>query len=584
MIITILYHDTKFVCLLFILVLISIMTVPVSGTIDTNEEVMVIRTSGNIGVDERIRYNDYTIKVHEIHNDMVSLAVYKYDKFKEIYDFYEDEARQYEDFQVEVLRIEGSRALIAISTADTASVWSQRKTAHAFWGDYLTRDEYGIEVLSFENDSVDLAIYKYDSKLTYDTFYTGTVYKYLDDFMIYVTNVDKGGYVDILFYKRHPLDITGCVKTEKEVYEPGEYIHCEVEITNNAKMPINLADIVLTTQPAVDIVIPMQQVTDIKHDQSYVFEFLLEPSQKNENMNLNINAHVMLVDYVRRKYTYTFEKNVYISSNVGIIKEVIPSEVELQDDSGIAQSAALVQLTVFNVGTASKNIVVNDTIPEGINLYNSSLLEWNRSIMPGGVINITYSITPDSPGEYLLPPCGVSFNNTVMQSAAVPFTVHGPVIYINKAAHLIGDTVYVSGYVENVGDRAAQVLVSENIPYNCSLIEGKVLWDDIMKPGNSGQMEYSITHYEGLEILQGASVQYQDVTGNIWYFESEPVEITIEVFKPDVGRVSMVLFLLSSYFIIFILVVGIVALIGTSVNTYGGKYFKEEHAEIEDNG
>ena len=549
-----------------------------------NEEVMVIRTSGNIGVDERIRYNDYTIKVHEIHNDTVSLAVYKYNKFKELYDFYEDETRQYEDFQVEVLRIEGSSVLIAISTAGMMSVWSQRKPAHAFWGDYLTRDEYGIEVQSFENDSVNLVIYNNDNKLMYDTFYTGTVYEYLDDFMIYVTNIDRDGYVDILFYKRHPLDITGSMKTEKEVYKPDEYIHCEVEITNNAKMPINLADIVLTTQPAVDIVIPMQQVTDIKRNQSHMFEFLLAPSKKNENMNLNINANVMLVDYVRRKYTYTFEKNVYISSNIGIIKKVIPSEVELHDDSGIAQSAALVQLTVFNVGTENKTIMVNDTIPEGINLYKSSLLEWNRSIMPGGVINITYSIIPDSPGEYILPPCNILLNNTVIQSAAVPFIVHGPVIHINKAAHLIDDTVYVTGYVENIGDRAAQVLVNDNIPYNCSLIEGNVLWDDILKPGDSGQLEYSITHYEGLEILQGASVRYQDVTGNIWYFESEPVEITIEVFKPDVGRVSMVLFLLSSYFIIFILVVGIVALIGTSVNTYGGKYFKEEHAEIEDNG
>jgi len=584
MIITILYRDTKFVCFFFIIVLISILIVPVSGTIDTSEEVMVIRTSGNIGVDERIRYNDYTIKVHEIHNDTVSLAVYKYNKFKELYDFYEDETRQYEDFQVEVLKIEGSSVLIAISTAGMMSVWSQRKPAHAFWGDYLTRDEYGIEVQSFENDSVNLVIYNNDNKLTHDTFYTGTVYEYLDDFMIYVTNIDRDGYVDILFYKRHPLDITGSIKTEKEVYKPDEYIHCEVEITNNARMPINLADIVLTTQPAVDIVIPIQQVTDIKRNQSHMFEFLLAPSKKNDNMNLNINANVMLVDYVRRKYTYTFEKNVYISSNIGIIKEVIPSEVELHDDSGIAQSAALVQLTVFNVGTENKTIVVNDTIPEGINLYKSSILEWNRSIMPGGVINITYSIIPDSPGEYILPPCSILLNNTVIQSAAVPFIVHGPVIHIIKAAHLIDDTIYVTGYVENIGDRGAQVLVNDNIPYNCSLIEGDMLWDDILKPGDSGQLEYSITHYEGLEILQGASVRYQDVTGNIWYFESEPVEITIEVFKPDVGRVSMVLFLLSSYFIIFILVVGIVALIGTAVNTYGGKYFKEEHVEIEDNG
>ena len=145
-----------------------------------------------------------------------------------------------------------------------------------------------------------------------DTYFAGTAYEYFDDFMIYVTNVDRDGYVDIQFYKRHPLDIKGCIRTQKDVYKPDELIYCEVEITNTAKIPINCANVVLITEPAVDIVWSMQPVNDIGHNQSQVFDFILAPSHKNENLNLRINAQVMLADYIRRKYIYTFEKNVYI--------------------------------------------------------------------------------------------------------------------------------------------------------------------------------------------------------------------------------------------------------------------------------
>jgi hypothetical protein len=572
-----LHINIKHTYLFLFLLLLSILIVPASASVNKNETVMVIRTAGNIEKNERIQFQDYTIKVHGFHDDMVSLAVYKNSRFIELFDFYENESRMYENLQVEVLRIDRAKAFVAISTTDIRTVWSQLKPVHAFWGDYIPRDKYGVEVVSFNNDAVRLSIYELDNKLTDETYYQGSVHEYNNEFKILVTDVDSTGYVNISFFKRLPLHITGNILTEKDIYRPDEYINCSVEIRNNANMPINLADAVLITEPAMEILNYVSPAIEIDQNESHVFEFILRPSVENNDLNLKITAQVTLIDYNRKQYTYIFNKNVYISSNIGIIKEVMPAEIDLQDESRNVLNAAMVQLTFFNVGTSSKNMGIADTVPEGIGLYNSSALEWSRNIASGEVFNISYYIIPDMPGEYILPPADVYYGDTLIHSAAIPFTVHGPVIYFNKTACITDDNINVSNRIQNTGDRAADVIVIDNYPQNSSLIVGNDFWEEIMRSGETGQFNYTITSCEGLDMLPGASVQYQDITGNKWSFESEPVKLVSNIKSREISKIGLILFLLLSYLVILGLVTGIVTLIGAVIYYRSQNYSTNEN-------
>ncbi|TFH38947.1 MAG: hypothetical protein E4G94_11625, partial [ANME-2 cluster archaeon] len=225
------------------------MIIPGSAAVTTDEQVWVIQSSGNIGLNEKIEYGSISVKVHEFLDDRVTLAVYEDNNFLELFDFYEGEWRQYQNIRVEVHSIEGSRTLIAISILDTRTIWTELEPMKAFWGDYIQRDVYGIEIFSFDNDSVTLIVYENRNKLEDMKYHIGEEYQYLDDFKIHVSNIESNGYVELQFFKKLPLSINGNVKTQKDVYRPNEKISFQIEISNSGNTPINLMEMNVRTDP-----------------------------------------------------------------------------------------------------------------------------------------------------------------------------------------------------------------------------------------------------------------------------------------------------------------------------------------------
>ncbi len=560
------------IVLISILIILFVIFSTAYASATTDENVKVIRTSGSIGINERVQFNGFTAKAHEFHDDTVSLAIYKNDNFVELFEFYENESRQYEDLWIDVLKIEKSSALVAFSMNDIQTVWTELEPAHALWGDYIQRDKYGIEIVSFAVNSVNLGIFLDGNELVEETCYPDSENVYLDNFKIYISNIDKNGNVDLRFFKKMPLDITGIIKTKKDVYKPDEAVNCEVEIFNSGDTTINLADVKLTTEPAGKILTPRYQVNNLLPDQTHILEFSLASVAENEDETIKINAEVTLIDYFGKRYTYTVSKNIYISSGVGIIKEVFPRELEFHSDPHTASNVAMIKLGVFNVGGTGKNVKIYDSIPDNIRLYNSSSLEWDRIIASEGFVNIVYYVIPDIPGEYTIPPAEVFVNDKTVFSTEVIFKVHGPVISINKTASIKDDRVQVTNYIENEGDCAAYVIVIDNLPQDSIIINGSEFWDDVMQPGESGQFNYSIQYPGKLDTLPGASVQYQDIKGDQWYLESNPVLLSPDDINPEISKIELVEFLLSSY-IILLLVIGIIMIaIGFVIYTQSRLY------------
>ena len=538
----------------------------------TDENVKVIRTSGNIGINERVQFNGFTVKAHEFHDDTVSLAIYKNDNFVELFDFYENESRQYEDLWIDVLKIEKSSAFVAFSMNDIQTVWTELGPAHVFWGDYIQKDKYGIEIVSFADNSVNLGIFLDGNELVEETCYPNTEYVYLEDFKIYVSNIDKNGNVDLRFFKKMPLVITCIIKTKKDVYKPDEAVNCEVEVFNSGYSTINLADVKLTTEPAGKILTPRYQVNNLLPNQTHILEFSLASVAENEDETIKINAEVTLIDYFGKRYTSTVSKNIYISSGVGIIKEVFPRELEFHSDSHTASNVAMIKLDVFNVGGTDKNVKIYDSIPDNIRLYNSSSLEWNKNITSEGFVNIVYYVIPDIPGEYTIPPAEVFVNDKTVYSTEVKFKVHGPLISINKTASIKDDGVQVTNYIENDGDCAAYVIVIDNLPQDSIIISGSEFWDDVMQPGESGQFNYSIQYTGKLDTLPGARVQYQDIKGDQWHLESNPVLLSPGDINPKISKIELFEFLLSSYLILLLIIGIIMIVIGFVIYTQSRLY------------
>ncbi|HUV81803.1 MAG TPA: hypothetical protein VMW53_01820 [archaeon] len=564
--------------LFFILLLLGLMIIHGSATATTDEQVWVIQSSGNIGLNEKIEYGRISVKVHEFRDDRVSLAVYEDNNFLELFDFYEGEWRQYQDTRLEVHRIEGYRTLIAISTLDTRTIWTEFEPMKAFWGDYIRRDVYGIEIFSFENDSVTLIVYENRNKLEDVKYHIGDEYQYLDDFKIHVSNIESNGYVELQFFKKLPLSINGNVKTQKELYRPNEKITFQIEITNSGNTPINLVEMDVRTDPYLhnDLI---QTTNDLFPNQTYMLEVPVLTTDENENSNILMEVDVTLIDYFGNKYSYSFSKNIYISTSIGITKEIIPHELEFQDKSRNVQNVAMVQLNVFNVGTTSKNLSIIEHIPDNISLYNSSYLEWTREIAPGEFFNITYYITPDIPGEYTLPAAEVFFDKKMILSGKVLFSVHGPIISIQKSANVVGDIIIVTNNIQNTGTRAANVIVADNIPEKSMIINGNEFWTKVMQPGESGKFNYSLQNHKELDSLPAASVQYLDIRGNTWYSESnsvelKPIGLRSDNMKSDTNNKNFMIFLGFSYITIIGLIICVLIIIGSIIYIWDSKQDK----------
>ncbi len=75
-----------------------------------------------------------------------------------------------------------------------------------------------------------------------------------------------------------------------------------------------------------------------------------------------------------------------------------------------------------------------------------------------------------------------------------------------------------------------------------------------------------------MDTLPGASVQYQDIKGDKWHFESNPVLLSPDEINSEISKTELFEFLLSSYFIL-LLVIGIIMIaIGFVIYTQSGLY------------
>lgn len=93
--------------------------------------------------------------------------------------------------------------------------------------------------------------------------------------------------------------------------------------------------------------------------------------------------------------------------------------------------------------------------------------------------SFSYKLMPTAPGTYSLDPLeakldffGEEFN--WKSGGSIQIVVHGPEISLSKTIEELDDSYLVNVHVQNVGDRAAWINVSDTVPEECNYVSGSL--------------------------------------------------------------------------------------------------------------
>ncbi|MBU4221485.1 MAG: hypothetical protein KKA10_07675, partial [Euryarchaeota archaeon] len=191
-------------------------------------------------------------------------------------------------------------------------------------------------------------------------------------------------------------------------------------------------------------------------------------------------------------------------------------------------------------------------------------LEWDIDIKPKKSMILEYNVTPPRPGLYFLPSATAQWDTGAATSKRVKVTMHMPFLTMTKSVEYIESKTIVHLETVNVGDRPAQVTISDNIPSGQTMLSGVTKWSGKLDSGEKSVISYELQGE--IENLPAAEALYKDIRGVTRNAISNTIESgkMVEKAPPEksestkplnVAPSDLVLFMISS----FIAIAGIVS-------------------------
>ncbi|WP_321417687.1 hypothetical protein [uncultured Methanomethylovorans sp.] len=185
-----------------------------------------------------------------------------------------------------------------------------------------------------------------------------------------------------------------------------------------------------------------------------------------------------------------------------------------------------------------ENIHINETVPDGFitdpDVENTC---WTINLQPRDKRSIGYSIRALKPGTFLIPSMKLSleYNGIThrIKTNSSEIVIHGPCIDVNKS-FLYQNTrteglLNITLQVNNSGDRAAYVQLTDQIPEGSILMNGNLSKSQVMQPSDIWTLEYSLSINSSKNIvIPGAKVRFVDSRGYEDSFESAGQILKIE--------------------------------------------------------
>ncbi|WP_214045247.1 hypothetical protein [Methanomethylovorans sp.] len=185
-----------------------------------------------------------------------------------------------------------------------------------------------------------------------------------------------------------------------------------------------------------------------------------------------------------------------------------------------------------------ENICINETLPDGfIADPEVDHTNWTFRLNPREKKSFGYSIRALRPGSFLIPGMKLSIEHNgvfhLMQTNDSEIVIHGPYIDVKKSFFYqdVGEEglLNVTLSVNNTGDRAAYVNLTDRIPERCQLIAGNLSRGQVMQPSDAWELKYSLLlrSTENV-IIPGANVRFVDSRKYSDTFESASHVLKIE--------------------------------------------------------
>ena len=474
----------------------------------------VARSSGYIGVNDSLAFENYLVKAKISGSDKASMSVYRNQDKIEQRDFNISESRDYDNVRVTLLGIKGEYSWIAVSRPDKIDFWKPSGTKLLRWGEKYTVENYTIRAETFSPESVNITI---SNKSMSDSrvFLNNSVNDF-GNLRIFVKNINQTGVVELEFQKYFTPIISADIFTDKDEYAPDESVLVTLNLTSDA--PQNIAGVNFESSMKADIRPAMVSLNNVTGTRS----ILTKVEQLPVNSTFIIAAEIVTRDYNNNAYTTKVSKVIRTLPQVSITK-IVPPDTDEQN--------VTVELFIHNGGMTEESVSVYDSVYDNEGL-NFKQLNWSFDLKPGSSTNISYVVSARKLGRYLFPPAVAKWKNLASSSKEVSMTVHGPLITLIKSSAGTDEFTDVELIIYNGGDRPALVDVSDMVPDGYSIGGGDTTWSGLLEAGERAAIKYTLKG--GVDTLPAASATYRDIHGVMRQAQSNIVVMEKANSSPDI--------------------------------------------------
>ncbi|NIA11395.1 MAG: hypothetical protein GWP10_17125 [Nitrospiraceae bacterium] len=412
-------------------------------------------------------------------------------------------------FRITLLRVGNESVTVKAYRYEKEKLWAKEDAVNLKIGENLSTGDYLIRVIDFDNNSVNLSIYKDSIHLASDRFDIHDSHIYAKELKMCVKYLDDD-HCTLETYRALSPDLSLSINTE-DIYSPDQTIHCSVSIKNNG---------ILIRNALLDIQVGEQRF--VMHypviDSNITFNVTIDPPVLPYQSNLSITASVNGRIWNGNLYSINCTRDIIITPYIMVEKSVTPVELNISE-------SAIVTITVRNLGIERTDIRLTDTVPDGFE--TDILTGWAFQIASNQSRNITYPMSSKDVGRFEIPGCTAEYDGYAASSLPCSVAVHGPAI---TAAKMMLDTLdcrtmKVVLHIENRGDRAADIEVIDEIPAGVAVISGDTNWQARILPEEVYNHSY-IIQSEGINSLPPALIRFTDDNGNYYgTVESNPVAV-----------------------------------------------------------
>ncbi len=476
---------------------IIITSFPVTSYAAT-EKVWASKASGFIKPNELLAFQDYIVKVRASNNTTSTIMVFKDRIQLDTKTFEINEFKQYGDMGISLLGVYGDYSLISLSRQEDEEILIPSGSTILKWGDTFSFENYSISIESFGKDSVNLVV-SGDNISRTDTF-SKNDYEDYENLRILVADINRTGSVELVFLTYSIPDVKVEIFTAKEEYLPDENISVSINITGSQL--INMLTAKLSADNSTHIQPDVFAASGINGTISFTSMIKDAPA----NSTINMEATIEWYDFNNNTYNTGMSKLINIYPIVSIIKQV-PADTDEENVS--------VNLSIHNAGSKIALIHIHDNVYEEI---DTKQLDWDIKLGPKNSTTLSYYISPENPGAYMLGTATAQWDGQLSASRKAEVSVHMPYISMVKIASNNETMTNVELEIMNIGDRPSIVTVNDTIPEGYTMAGGTTAWSGYLDAGRSMRLFYSLNGNPFS--LPQANASYRDIQGVIKYAQS----------------------------------------------------------------